>query len=277
MDDGLLLAWLPKAVVYLSSQFAIGLVALRFLNRSVAVPAAWFRRSAVITAVLLALALALRVVVQSASAFGAADAWHLDNLKTIAIDSRWGGHWRLQAYASVLMLGAATLRRPAGWRLFSISAVLMTLLLPLLGHGAGSPWRYVLHALHILGAASWLGTVGALALASWQWPVAARPSIASIVTRFSPFALTSSALLFASGVILGWIYVGSFASLWSTPYGRALLWKLGAVGGAGACGWLNWRRVRHGSAPSRSIVTLEWCAAILVLIATAQLTEIEHP
>ena len=65
--------------------------------------------------------------------------------------------------------------------------------------------------------------------------------------------------------------------MWTTAYGRVLSLKLTAVALVGLFGWTNWRGVRRGSEPRRSVMTAEWIAALLVVAITGLLTEMEHP
>lgn len=277
MDDGLLLAWLPKAVVYICAQLSVGLIVVRGFAPSPFAKSAWFNRCATAASLLLCGALLARVWVQSASAFGASDALLPENLTLIALESRWGGSWRLQAYAAAAMVLFALIPRRMGWGLFAISAIALCLVMPALGHAGGSASRHAIHAIHNLGAAAWLGTVGALAIAAWTWPRAEQSAIGAIVKRFSPLALCAAATVATSGVSAGWLYVGSWDALISTDYGRALLLKLLGVGVIAGCGLVNWRNARRGNPPHRMVMTLEWIAAVVVLILTAQLTETEHP
>ncbi len=278
MEEELILAWLPKAVVYLMNQLAIGLLVVRRLTPQQSASAtALQRRMAIVLSLCLLAGLAGRLWVQSAIAFGVGDAALSENLQLIGIESRWGGSWRLQVYAAATMLVTALLLRAAGalWAVFAFSSIALSLIMPLLGHAGGSAPRHVLHALHNLGAAIWLGTLGVIAL--WAWRPARLDSWPEVVRRFSPLALTSSTLVLVSGLIAAWIYLGTWSALTTTPYGVALLWKLGAVAVVTLCGWTNWQAVRRGSSPNRLVMTIEWLAAVLVVALTAQLTETEHP
>jgi putative copper export protein len=147
--------------------------------------------------------------------------------------------------------------------------------MPLLGHAAGSAWRHGMHAAHNLAAAAWLGTLGVITIAAWQ--SSARSSLERLVRGFSPIALTSAGMVFASGAVAAWVYVGSWSSLWATSYGRVLIAKLTVVAVVMACGGINWREVRGGRVPKRALMTIEWLAALLVVGFTGVLTETEHP
>lgn len=284
MDDGFAYAWAPKAAVYGLGQLAIGIVVVRWLahtargdGRSSPSFDAWLVRFARTVSVLLIGGLILRLLAQTASAFGVDGAWAAGNLRLIALESRWGSGWRLQVLSAVGMLTAVLLPGRARWPVFGVCAVGLGLTMPALGHAAGSPARYAVHGVHNIGAAVWLGTLGVLTLAAWRSRMLPAGSIAGLVREFSPVALTMAAGVAATGVVAAWLYVGSWTALWTTPYGRVLSAKLLGVAIILACGWANWRDARTGSAPRRTIMTLEWFAAAVVLGITGVLTESEHP
>lgn len=284
MDDALYYAWAPKAAVYCLGQLAIGIGVAGWLERltrgdhgSSTAFQRWLGQLARAVSGLLLVSLTFRLLMQTASAFGLDDLWAGDNLRIVAIESRWGNGWRLQAWAAAGMLGTVLLW-PArlAWVTFATCAVGLALAMPALGHAAGNPARMVLHGLHILGAAAWLGTLGVVTLTAWLRP-GFEASVTTLLRRFSPVALVSAATVSASGLIAAWTYVGSWAAMWTTPYGRVLLAKLVGVAIILACGLANWRNAQRGKPPRRAILTLEWVAALFVIGATGALTEAEHP
>ena len=287
MDEGLLYARVLKAVIYALGQLAIGIAVVHQLTGrddrgetpGRGASRRWPGTLARGVAALILASLLLRLWVQTASAFGTADAWLLDNLRVIALESRWGQGWRLQMLAAVALCGAAYFS--PGWRsarsAFSLSALALALSMPLLGHAAGSSWRYGVHAVHNLGAAMWLGTLGVVTMAAWRDREPSGGSTAALVRRFSPLALAAAAAVAASGAVAAWAYVGSWAAMWTTDYGRLLTMKLLGVMTIGACGWTNWREVRAGRQPVRAVMTFEWMMALVVLTLTGALTETEHP
>ena len=287
MDEGLLYAEVLKAVIYTLGQLAIGIALVyRLTDREDESESAcrgqsrrWLGTLARVVAALILASLVFRLWVQTASAFGTADAWLLDNLRVIALESRWGQGWRLQMLAAFALLGAAYLS--PGWRFapsaFALSALALALSMPLLGHAAGSSFRYGVHAVHNLGAAMWLGTLGVVTIAAWRDPEPSDGSTATLIKRFSPLALAAAAAVAASGAIAAWTYVGSWAAMWTTEYGRVLTMKLLGVVTVGVCGWTNWHEVRAGRQPMRAVMTFEWAMALVVLALTGALTETEHP
>jgi putative copper export protein len=111
-----------------------------------------------------------------------------------------------------------------------------------------------------------------------------RGSIAAdMVNGFSPLALTCGPLLVATGVTTALLHLHPFSSLWTTPYGYALLTKLCLVALVFGLGAWNWRRQRPrlGSADAagriRRSSLMELSVTILVLIATSVLVSLPSP
>lgn len=278
MEEALSLAWLPKAVVYGLGQLAVGIVVVRRLSQDSDDDnlETYLTRLARVVAAVVVLALGLRLWVQTASAFGLSDA-SFANLHLVAIESRWGRGWRWQMIASAALLVSvvAIPHRRLRWTSFKLGAFGLALAMPLLGHAAGSWPRYLVHVAHNLAAAMWIGTLGVLTVASWRSQRGA--AIGVLVRAFSPVALTSSCVAFASGTVAAYLYVGTWSALAATSYGRVLLLKLGAVALITGCGWTNWRTVRRGQSPRHGLMAIEWILALLVVGLTGLLTETEHP
>ncbi len=280
--------WLPKAILYALIQVAAGLVIVRWLLwRS----ERWapgsdldrrLSRSAVVVASAIALALVARAVTHTVAAFGLPDALAWENLRLVAIESRWGASWQVQGYAALALVGASLLTKASrwGWAAYLCTVLALIGVLPLLGHAAGSTWRHAIHVIHVVGGATWLGSLAVLVAIRLKQVA---PSLSTVgptrplEARFSPIALTSAGLVVLSGVVATWFYVGTVDALLSTIYGRLLLLKIAGVGAVVACGWRNWRRVRVGGEPSIAVMGAEVTFALAVVIVTSVLTETEHP
>jgi copper transport protein len=278
--------WLPKAAVYALCQFALGLAVARRVARPAdggVTPSldARLARAAGVVATALFVALAVRAWLHTVAAFGWADALVVENLRVIALESRWGGRWQAQMLAAGLLVVAAlaTRRGAGGWSFFALAALAVAATQPLLGHAGGSAWRHVVHAAHLVASGLWLGTVGVVAALVVTSAARGRAddALGPLLTRFSPLALAAAAVVFGTGGIAVWLYLGSLDALTTSDYGRALLVKLGVVALIGVCGWRNWQRVRRGRTPERLVMTIEWAAALAAVVVTAVLTETEHP
>jgi copper transport protein len=108
-------------------------------------------------------------------------------------------------------------------------------------------------------------------------------AVARMVARFSPVALTGAALAVGAGLLLAVAYVGDFAALGGTTYGRTLLVKVGCLGFTAALGAWNWRRVRPrlgtpaATATLRRSAALELILGFCLLAATAVLVALPAP
>jgi putative copper resistance protein D len=103
------------------------------------------------------------------------------------------------------------------------------------GHAGSTPddtglLHLAADALHLLGASAWIG--GLVSLVLLLAAVRHRRSVESAslawdaTRRFSTLGIASVAILAATGIVNGWILVGSFHALVTTGYGRLLMLKL---------------------------------------------------
>ena len=273
----------PKAIVYLSLVLAIGTCAVRWFVLPRAGLAASVRDLAErrLARVLLTaysatvLGLVVRLLSHTFAAFG--DEWRsVESLRVIALESRWGSGWQLQAACAAAALLSAFLipKHPQiGWPTATLAAIAGGLAAPLLGHAAGSATRMAFHGLHILGGGVWLGALAAIVVVGPR---------AALLVRFTPLALAGATIVVLAGLVMAVEYVAAVSNLWSTTYGRVLALKLAIFAGVLACGYLNWRTWGHSrgdSIPEESgrLAVVESCCAAAILIVTSLLTELEHP
>nr|WP_223160147.1 MULTISPECIES: cytochrome c oxidase assembly protein [unclassified Leucobacter] len=124
------------------------------------------------------------------------------------------------------------------------------------GHAAGaSGHSQAVNALlvHLVGAGAWIGGLVSLVLVS---RFVDRPRLAVLASRYSSIALFAFIGVAASGVVSGWIRVGSLEALFGTGYGILLLIKTGTLIVLGVFGALQrqflLRRIdRPGAAGAR--------------------------
>jgi putative copper export protein len=139
--------------------------------------------------------------------------------------------------------------------------------------------------LHVLGGASWLGSLLAVLVVgiplSLTLDGAERwSSVASLVNSFSPIALASAAVVVVSGSIASWVHVEHLSDLWQTPYGQVLMIKLALVAITLTIGAYNFRKVQPqlaneaGSARLKRSAALELSVGFLILLVTGFLTGI---
>lgn len=277
----------------------LGLVrrALGSADDAITTPAA--QRAASLGAVcawLFIAAAVLRLIAQSVALFGARDAADPASLAAMLGRTAWGWGWLLQLAGALLAAtGFARARRPGGaggWALAAVGALLAAVTPALSGHAVASPrWPALAvtsDALHVIGAAGWLGALAILLFAGI--PAAARleegrrgPAVAALVNAFSPTALAFAALVGLTGLFAGWLHLGSVSALWESAYGRTLLLKLGALAAVAVTGAYNWLRVRPalgdetGTARIRRSAGVEVAVAVVVLAITAVLVATSPP
>lgn len=233
---------------------------------------------------------AARLYAQTWSVFGLDEPVTPELVRVIAVESRWAAGWRPQAAFAVLAALAAAgwrLRPRAGWWLLAFAASGAWVTLPLTGHAMSAdthaPW--LLQAAHGIGAGLWIGTLAALAAVAGG--LAERPRghrrVADLVGRFSPLAVAAVAVIGVTGVLTAALYVGGFADLGTTDYGRVLICKVLLFLATGAVGAYNWRRLtpRLGSEAGARVLLrsarLELVLAAGVLAATAVLVHLAMP
>ena len=177
-------------------------------------------------------------------------AWHASVLGPVWLQTRFGAAWRVRSMLWFIGAAAASGRPWFGrvrWVALTAGAGLVGSL-AWAGHGGTGPahaWHLTADVLHLLASAVWPAGLVPLALLLRQitaadtpnrWPDAVR-----LVRRFSAASLTAVALLTLTGLFDSWCLVGSFDGLFSTRYGRVLLFKIvlfGFMVGLGAVNWL---------------------------------------
>lgn len=181
------------------------------------------------------------------------------------------------ALASSGMLGA--------WWL-SLIGVVVSPLVPLFT----GKWLSLVNPVHRLFGGFWIGTLFVLVLAGLGTVLRDERSrerrgaiAADMVNGFSPLALVSGGLLVLSGLVTAFRHLDPFSSLWTTPYGWALIVKLCLVAGVFALGAWNWRRQRPQLGSEGAAIAIrrssraELVLATCVLVATAILVSLPSP
>ena len=189
------------------------------------------------------------------------------------------------AVLAIIGFAVALARPPIGWPLALIGVVVGRLRSALFGR-----WVSLINPIHMLAAGLWIGTlfvlvvVGLGLLFKRELSSDRRGRIAAdMVNAFSPLALAMGGLVVLFGLITAWRHLDPLSSLWTTPYGWALIAKLVVVAVVFALGAWNWRRQRPtlGSEPAARAIQRsakgELVAAGLVLVITAVLVSLPSP
>jgi putative copper export protein/methionine-rich copper-binding protein CopC len=240
-------------------------------------------------AVVIGVAMVLRLFAQSYAMHGAGDALNPGLVVTMLGRTLWGWGWLLQAIGVTLAIGGyrtARRGRRSGWTVAVIGVVALAFTPALSGHAASAPRLTVLAVLadgvHVIGAGGWLGSLLAVLLAGL--PAAAHlaneergPAIADLFNAFSPTALVFAGIATATGVFAAWLHLGTISALWRTTYGLTLLLKLGVLSLVAASGAYNWLRVKptlgteEAGRRIRRSATAELVVGVVVLLVTAVL------
>ncbi len=198
---------------------------------------------------------------------------------------RIAGVQTLLTIVGVLGLLVAAARASWGWPLAAIGI----LLAPLSGILSGQ-WTRLVNPVHRVVAGLWIGTLFVLVVAGlvpllrdapWR---ERRGTIASdMVNGFSPLALTCGVFVVISGLVTAYRHLTPLSSLFTTPYGWALLVKLVLVAIVFALGAWNWRRQRPALGAESAAIAIrrssakELAIASLVLAVTAILVSLPSP
>lgn len=145
------------------------------------------------------------------------------------------------ALALVVTMGAAVVRRRGGMLVLAVVSILALLPLSLDGHAAGAADHDLAVnslAVHLVGAALWVG--GLLALAMLR-PLLGR-ALAVSVARYSRLAGWCLVAVALSGAVNAWIRVGSVANM-ASGYGVLVILKVVALVVLGLAGWQQRARV----------------------------------
>jgi copper transport protein len=303
-----------RSVVFVAVMAAIGLFLLRILiARPVVRRVAETRLGAVSVAFGLAALIGLVAipvyVLMATAQFALRSTFDLGALFPLLRDSAFGrGFLDLELVFALFVVAAGIaiwVDRPDRERrsiaeLLSLGGALAAaaaaLLVPgLSGHAAQTSPRgamLLFDWLHLSAGSIWMGgLIGLLVL--WRSLPAARrvAGLVVAVPRFSNTAFVSVLTLIGSGIGAAVVHLPTFASLWQTSYGRALLVKIGLLGTAMLLAAVNLLRTRprflaHRDRPElgpgaavllRRLVAGEVLLVVSAVVAAAVLSSLPPP
>jgi copper transport protein len=218
------------------------------------------------------------------------------SLGSMLFDSMWGVSVLLQAVGAITAIVAFYYAHKSpnknAWFAAMVASIALAISPSLSSHSSTTPQPFISIAadiLHVVAGSVWLGCLAVIMIvgisAAVKTPDSIRPGsrVAAMINAFSPVALTCGGLIILTGVIASVYHLKPFNSLWTTPYGAALLFKLFFVLLLFAAGAWNWRRMKprltgdDAISPMRSSATLELLLAGVVLGVTAILVALELP
>jgi copper transport protein len=220
-------------------------------------------------------------------------------LDVMMLDSIWGFSILLHIAGALVAIVSLYLvhksreqKRTYAWRAALAAAVLIAVAPAMGGHAlTGKPVvvSIIADITHVMAGSVWLGSLAVIMIvgisAALKTPDTIRPGerVASMINVFSPVALVCGGTMVATGIVSAILHLPALRSLWTTPYGAALLLKVFFVMLLFAAGAWNWRRMKprltgdDAIAPMRSSATLELVLAAVVLCVTALLVALELP
>jgi copper transport protein len=168
------------------------------------------------------------------------------------LSSRFGWVWGVKAVLFALSLAAIPLRRRPAFRIWLGGVGGYLAITPALaGHASVQSPVWVFfpsEVLHVLAASVWVGGIACIvfALAAGTRaldPAQRTPALVSVLSRFSPLALGSVAVLAVTGAVQAYIDIRHLDALTNTTYGQLVLLKTGLLGMLIGLGAVNRERV----------------------------------
>lgn len=199
--------------------------------------------------------------------------------------TRVGGIWLLRlllAFLTALVAGLAFQRGRWAYRWLAMGLGFTTLMtLTQLSHAAAESRFLPFFAdwLHVVAASVWVGGImGFAVLLAGPFRThteGKRLLLGKAVRRFSGVAAVAVVVLLASGIYASLLHLPGFSALIGSPYGRALIMKLGLVLIMLPVGAIN--MMDRGKDPFGRMVGAELALVFAVFIATGFLTSIPPP
>jgi len=271
--------------------FLIGPLVLRLVVLRGPVPPAFEKRINVLTTVAAFAAINVGItgfVLQAANALqlSIGDLLYGD-LQPFAEQTRFGEAFLVMTFgfgvvAALLMLSWVFDRTEPKWAALGLSLVLLSGL-SLSSHQATEPNSSKLSEfadwLHLVAACVWVG--GVVTLAFCVWPAAPTLRRRAFI-GFSKIAVALVGVMVLAGAYLAYVRLPAVSDLWTTDYGRLLLFKSALVGIALAWGGFHHTFVRPRleageDPPVRPSLVGESLVAITVLLAVALLVNAAPP
>jgi putative copper resistance protein D len=157
--------------------------------------------------------------------------------QTVLFETQFGRVWQLRlgliaAAFALVVSGLAQVKARRGVIAFAwLLSVVLLVSLAWISHAAAArahPFGLLGDVLHLCAAGVWIGALAPLALflARIRASSSLDETVVPVLQRFSALSLCCVSVLVVSGISNSWLLVGSIYALFTTPYGRLLLFKL---------------------------------------------------
>ncbi|HEX2185898.1 MAG TPA: CopD family protein, partial [Chloroflexota bacterium] len=205
-------------------------------------------------------------------------------LRETLAETRVGNVWLARLgfalLTAALVTAAVRSERTVYWWAASGTAALLLMTLTQLSHAAaeGRFLPFLADWVHAAAATVWTGGLLCLLFVFFSGPLNTLPADRRAklrertVRRFSSVATTAVLILAATGLYAILLHVSNLAALVDTPYGRALLTKLGLLVLLLAVGGTNY--LLRGRGPFGRLVGAELALALAIFVATGFLTSL---
>lgn len=301
------LGLLARFVAFAGILTVVGAVAFRlFVLKRVGVGASVSARASrraaslgVFACIAVMIAAVVKLVLQTAEMRFPTDSWLVVG-RQMLLETPWGTVWMIQFACAVLLAMSFTLARKDAlprWRTVAILSLVLAASSAFSSHAMSArrfgQYAIAADALHVVGAAVWMGTLFVMFISVWRGDANEPGSeltvseqragyVGLLLRAYSPVAQASVAMVVVSGVVSSLAHLESVGELVSTPYGQALWRKLIFVVIVMALGFRNWKSLTPRLAtdgPRRMTrgMLAELLIAAVVLALTAALVVTPPP
>jgi putative copper resistance protein D len=175
--------------------------------------------------------------VSSMSGLPATRAFSTKAWQTVLFETQFGRVWQLRvgliaAAFALVAICLARVKAPKGLKpVLWLLSIFLLLSLAWISHAAAAgahSFGLLSDGIHLCAAGVWIGGLVPLAvlLRRVRGSFSLNGAVVPMLQRFSTLSLCCVSVLVLSGISNSWLLVGSIHALFTTPYGRLLLFKL---------------------------------------------------
>ncbi|WP_270998460.1 copper resistance CopC/CopD family protein [Listeria seeligeri] len=281
---------IQKALLYIGFSLFIGMLVFGFglYPRSEQMPKIVVQRLkklTVVALILLGVAIILQVFVQTSITTGVSIVESIQpaNLSAFLTETKTGYIW-LSEFVVWIVLAIFTIimfakNKQWGWFALLTESILIAYLIftkAQNGHAAASADKIIsitADILHMVAASVWVGGIVVLLFALRRTPEAKR-----IWGRFAVIAMIAVASILASGLLMAVMNIGQMANLFTTNYGKLLLFKIGLFLFMALLGLAHYvyLKLKKEKLPFKTIL-VELIIGTAILIVASALTNVQTP